>query len=187
MQEPSNTLHLLTYHSIYRQQLLSSLHTHLCIWRAVILVTLVFISSFIFIHICSPFSSLLTTCLPSGRLGPFFFSLWGPRQCFLGCRSDAEESSSFFLVWKCIYQTLFYFHQFVYLFIFRERFALTSVANLPLSVFPSPTPQYIAVYSSCRSWFFCVSCRQSTAPDRRVVWFCPRNRTQAAKVECAQL
>ena len=43
---------------------------------------------------------------------------------------------------------------------------------LVLFLFCSPKPQYIAVYSSCKSfWFFYVSHCHSMATDRWVVWF----------------
>ena len=44
---------------------------------------------------------------------------------------------------------------------------LISVASLPFYFFPSPKPQHIVVYSSCKSfYFFYVSCHHSMATER---------------------
>ena len=65
---------------------------------------------------------------------------------------------------------------------------LTSVANLPLSFFPSPKPQYIVAYSNYKSFkSFYVSCCHSMATDRRVVRFHTRDLNPGSQSGVCQI
>ena len=73
--------------------------------------------------------------------------------------------------WKSLSSYNSYFYLFIY---FQKKIhsELTSVTNLPFFFFSPPEPQYIVVYSTCRSfWFFYMSHHHSMATDRQVMWF----------------